>query len=151
MGRGKRNPTGWIAHVSTGQVLFEMDGVNFANARQAATLAAHKPCSSTNGKKPGRDSKELGEGWGVGPSPLHYVSWASPGFGFLITEGASVVPWMATGTNSGNSGSESWLKYLNRSPSGEGTENSEAEPASRNPEARDSDPREEIGPSSVRQ
>ena len=62
-----------------------------------------------------------------------------------------MVPWMATGTNSGNSGSESWLKYLNRSPSGEGTENSEAEPASRNPEARDSDPREEIGPSSVRQ
>ncbi|RYR08273.1 hypothetical protein Ahy_B05g075865 [Arachis hypogaea] len=94
-----------------------MDGVNFANARQAATLAVHKPCSSTM---------------------------------FLITEGASVVPWMATGTNSGNSGSESWLKYLNRSPS-EGMENSEAEPASRNPEARDSDPREEIGPSSVRQ
>ncbi|XLU64163.1 hypothetical protein S245_023372 [Arachis hypogaea] len=47
MGRGKGNPTGWIARVSTGQVLFEMDGVNFANARQAATLAAHKPCSST--------------------------------------------------------------------------------------------------------
>ncbi|XLT31079.1 hypothetical protein HN873_062371 [Arachis hypogaea] len=47
MGRGKGNPTGWIARVSTGQVLFEMDGVNFANAQQAATLAAHKPCSST--------------------------------------------------------------------------------------------------------
>nr|YP_006291821.1 ribosomal protein L16 [Daucus carota subsp. sativus]AEY81139.1 ribosomal protein L16 [Daucus carota subsp. sativus] len=46
-GRGKGNPTGWIARVSTGQILFEMDGVSLSNARQAATLAAHKPCSST--------------------------------------------------------------------------------------------------------
>ncbi|WZY88450.1 hypothetical protein YC2023_045185 [Brassica napus] len=43
MGRGKGNPTGWIARVSTGQIPFEMDGVSLANARQAATLAAHKP------------------------------------------------------------------------------------------------------------
>ncbi|CAN1355903.1 60S ribosomal protein L16, mitochondrial, partial [Linum perenne] len=27
IGRGKENPTGWIARVSTGQILFEMDGV----------------------------------------------------------------------------------------------------------------------------
>lgn len=47
MGRGKGNPTGWIARVSTGQIPFEMDGVSLSNARQAATLAAHKPCSST--------------------------------------------------------------------------------------------------------
>ncbi|WMV46534.1 hypothetical protein MTR67_039919 [Solanum verrucosum] len=47
MGRGKGNPTGWIAHVSRGQILFEMDGVSLSNARQAATLAAHKLCSST--------------------------------------------------------------------------------------------------------
>ena len=47
MGRGKGNPSGWIARVSTGQILFEMDGVTFSNARQAATLAAHKPSSST--------------------------------------------------------------------------------------------------------
>ncbi|CAN4115494.1 unnamed protein product [Withania somnifera] len=47
MGRGKGNPTGWIAHVSGGQILFEMDGVNLSNARQAATLAEHKLCSST--------------------------------------------------------------------------------------------------------
>ncbi|KAJ0074635.1 hypothetical protein Patl1_37461 [Pistacia atlantica] len=47
MGRGKGNPTGWIARVSTGQILFEMDGVTLSNARQAATLATHKPCSST--------------------------------------------------------------------------------------------------------
>ncbi|KAK6925290.1 Ribosomal protein S3, C-terminal [Dillenia turbinata] len=47
MGRGKGNPTGWIARVSTGQIPFEMDGVSLSNARQAAILAAHKPCSST--------------------------------------------------------------------------------------------------------
>ncbi|KAI5639955.1 hypothetical protein M9H77_00550 [Catharanthus roseus] len=47
MGRGKGNPTGWVARVSTGQILFEMDGVSLSNARQAATLAAHKPSSST--------------------------------------------------------------------------------------------------------
>ncbi|WMV55340.1 hypothetical protein MTR67_048725 [Solanum verrucosum] len=47
MGRGKGNPTGWIARVSRGQILFEMDGVSLPNARQAATLAAHKLCSST--------------------------------------------------------------------------------------------------------
>uniref|UniRef100_A0A0E0RI29 Small ribosomal subunit protein uS3 C-terminal domain-containing protein n=1 Tax=Oryza rufipogon TaxID=4529 RepID=A0A0E0RI29_ORYRU len=47
MGRGKGNPTGWIARVSTGQIPFEMDGVSLSNARQAARLAAHKPCSST--------------------------------------------------------------------------------------------------------
>nr|WOH22575.1 ribosomal protein L16 [Gastrodia javanica] len=47
MGRGKGASTGWIARVSTGQISFEMDGVSLSNARQAATLAAHKPCSST--------------------------------------------------------------------------------------------------------
>lgn len=47
MGKGKGNPTGWIARVSAGQILFEMDGVTLSNARQAATLAAHKPRSST--------------------------------------------------------------------------------------------------------
>ncbi|KAK2658594.1 hypothetical protein Ddye_005127, partial [Dipteronia dyeriana] len=47
LGRGKGNPTGWIAHVSTGQIPFEMDGVSLSNARQAATLAAYEPCSST--------------------------------------------------------------------------------------------------------
>ncbi|KAL4187969.1 hypothetical protein AMTRI_Chr09g21520 [Amborella trichopoda] len=47
MGRGKANPVGWIARVSTGQIPFEMDGVSLSNARQAATLAAHKLCLST--------------------------------------------------------------------------------------------------------
>ncbi len=47
MGRGKGNPTSWIARVSTGQMLFEMEGVTLSNARQAARLAAHKLCLST--------------------------------------------------------------------------------------------------------
>lgn len=47
MGRGKGNPTGWIARVPTGQIPFEMDDVSLSNARQAATLAAHKLCLST--------------------------------------------------------------------------------------------------------
>ncbi|PPS13993.1 hypothetical protein GOBAR_AA06580 [Gossypium barbadense] len=47
MERGKGNPTGWIARVSTGQIPFEMEGVSLSNARQAVTLAAHKPCLST--------------------------------------------------------------------------------------------------------
>ena len=42
MGKGKGNPTGWVARVSSGQILFEMDGVTMSNAEQAATLAAQK-------------------------------------------------------------------------------------------------------------
>lgn len=53
---------------------------------------------------------------------------------------------MATGSDSGNNGSGSWLKYPNLSPDsgGQGPENSEAEPASRK---RSADPREDVGPS----
>lgn len=42
MGKGKGAPTGWMARVGVGQILFEMDGVNEANARQAAMLASQK-------------------------------------------------------------------------------------------------------------
>ncbi|KAG9140593.1 hypothetical protein Leryth_024561 [Lithospermum erythrorhizon] len=38
---------GLLLCVHVKQILFEMDGVSLSNARQAATLAAHKPCSST--------------------------------------------------------------------------------------------------------
>lgn len=47
MGKGKGNPTGWIARVSVGQLLFEMDGVSLSNAHQAAVLAAKKLSLST--------------------------------------------------------------------------------------------------------
>ncbi|CAI0464394.1 unnamed protein product [Linum tenue] len=33
MGRVKGNRTGWIARVSTGQILFEMDGVSLSYVR----------------------------------------------------------------------------------------------------------------------
>lgn len=72
-------------------------------------------------------------------------------FRVLLTEGTEeigVVPlrMMPTGSDEGgNTDSGSWQKYLHLS--GEGTENSTAEPASR---TRSSDPREDIGPSSVR-
>jgi hypothetical protein len=36
---------GWT-RVSARQIPFEMDGVSLSNARQAATLAADKPCSA---------------------------------------------------------------------------------------------------------
>jgi large subunit ribosomal protein L16 len=47
MGKGKGNPTGWIARISEGQILFEMDGVTLANAQQAALLAKQKLSLST--------------------------------------------------------------------------------------------------------
>lgn len=42
MGKGKGNPTGWIARVSKGQILFEMDGIALSQAQQAARLASYK-------------------------------------------------------------------------------------------------------------
>nr|YP_008816038.1 ribosomal protein L16 [Closterium baillyanum]AGZ90249.1 ribosomal protein L16 [Closterium baillyanum] len=47
MGKGKGNPTGWITRISEGQILFEMDGVTFSNAQQAAALATQKLSLST--------------------------------------------------------------------------------------------------------
>ena len=42
MGKGKGLPTYWICRVKAGQILFEMDGIPFQLAKQAATLAFHK-------------------------------------------------------------------------------------------------------------
>lgn len=42
MGKGKGNPAGWVARVSKGQILFEMDGVTLSNAQSAARYASHK-------------------------------------------------------------------------------------------------------------
>ncbi|XP_028802044.1 uncharacterized protein LOC114757210 [Neltuma alba] len=81
------------------------------------------------------------------------LAW-SIGFGarVLITKEASDImghQMMPAGSDSSNSDSESWKKSLLNSPhpEGEGKGNSEAEPASR---TRSSDPREDVGPSSVR-
>ena len=42
MGKGKGAPEGWVAVVKPGRVLFEMEGVEEAVAREAMRLAAHK-------------------------------------------------------------------------------------------------------------
>ncbi len=42
MGKGKGNPEEWVAVVKPGRILYEMEGVPEAVARQALRLAAHK-------------------------------------------------------------------------------------------------------------
>src|SRR6184192_4055082 len=42
MGKGKGSPEFWVAVVKPGRVLFEMEGVPEAEARQAMRLASHK-------------------------------------------------------------------------------------------------------------
>ncbi len=42
MGSGKGNPEFWVAVVHPGRILFELAGVDEANAREAMTLASHK-------------------------------------------------------------------------------------------------------------
>ena len=49
MGNGKGNPEFWVALVQPGRVIYELDGVDEALAREAFRLAAAKlplnPCS----------------------------------------------------------------------------------------------------------
>ena len=47
MGKGKGAPEFWVAVVKPGRVLFEMEGVPEAEAREAMRLASHKLCLST--------------------------------------------------------------------------------------------------------
>ncbi len=42
MGKGKGSPEFWMARVKPGRVMFEIDGVNEATAREALRLAAAK-------------------------------------------------------------------------------------------------------------
>src|SRR5499427_2261186 len=42
MGSGKGAPELWVARVKPGRIMFELDGVNDATAREALTLAAAK-------------------------------------------------------------------------------------------------------------
>jgi len=42
MGNGKGNPEYWVAQIQPGKMLYEMDGVDEAIAREAFTLAAAK-------------------------------------------------------------------------------------------------------------
>jgi len=47
MGKGKGNPEAWVAPVKPGRMLYEMEGVEEAVAREAFRLAAHKLCVQT--------------------------------------------------------------------------------------------------------
>ncbi len=42
MGKGKGSPAGWVSVVKRGRILFEMEGVPMAMAREAMRLSAHK-------------------------------------------------------------------------------------------------------------
>ena len=42
MGKGKGPPEGWVAVVRPGRILYEMEGVSEAIAREAFRLASHK-------------------------------------------------------------------------------------------------------------
>ena len=42
MGKGKGSPEGWVAVVRPGRIVFEMEGVDYATAKEAFRLAAHK-------------------------------------------------------------------------------------------------------------
>ena len=42
MGGGKGAPEYWVAVIKPGRILFEMEGVDAATAKQALTLASHK-------------------------------------------------------------------------------------------------------------
>lgn len=42
MGKGKGNPEAWVCPVKPGKMLYEMEGVDEAMAREAFRLAAHK-------------------------------------------------------------------------------------------------------------
>ncbi len=42
MGKGKGNPSGWVAVVKPGRILYEMEGVAEEVAREALRLASHK-------------------------------------------------------------------------------------------------------------
>ncbi len=48
MGRGKGNPEMWVMVVKPGRILFELEGVDEKNAREAMRLAAYKLPVLTN-------------------------------------------------------------------------------------------------------
>lgn len=54
MGKGKGSPEMWVAVVKPGRMLFEMEGVDPAMAREALTLAAAKLSVQTQIRERGR-------------------------------------------------------------------------------------------------
>ena len=61
MGSGKGSPEYWVAVVKPGRVMFEMDGVSEADAKEAMRLAANKlPIKCKFVKKEGYNHKVSG-------------------------------------------------------------------------------------------
>jgi len=54
MGKGKGAPESWVAVVKPGRILFEMEGVEGVDAREAFRLASHKISVSTSFVQRGR-------------------------------------------------------------------------------------------------
>jgi large subunit ribosomal protein L16 len=42
MGKGKGPPEEWVAVVKPGRIMYEIEGVSLADAKEALRLAAHK-------------------------------------------------------------------------------------------------------------
>ena len=61
MGSGKGAPEYWVAVVKPGRVLFEMDGVNEEDAKEAMRLASHKLPIKTKFVTREQQMKENGE------------------------------------------------------------------------------------------
>ena len=61
MGSGKGSPEYWVAVVKPGRVLFEMDGVNVEDAKEAMRLASHKLPIKTKFVTREQQMKENGE------------------------------------------------------------------------------------------
>ena len=60
MGSGKGSPEYWVAVVKPGRVLFEMDGIPEADAREAMRLASHKlPIKTKFACKADLETKEV--------------------------------------------------------------------------------------------
>lgn len=57
MGSGKGAPDHWVAVVQKGRILFEIDGVDEAVAREALRLAANKLCVKTRFVMKGQEGK----------------------------------------------------------------------------------------------
>jgi large subunit ribosomal protein L16 len=61
MGSGKGAPEYWVAVVKPGRVMFEIDGVTLAQAREAMRLAAHKLPIKTRFAAKGEEDIKGGE------------------------------------------------------------------------------------------
>jgi large subunit ribosomal protein L16 len=61
MGSGKGAPEYWVAVVKPGRVMFEIDGVTFAQAKEAMRLASHKLPIKTRFAVKGEENIKGGE------------------------------------------------------------------------------------------